>query len=180
MDVTLSSTDPGASIRLTTDGSDPTVSGNAPLPANLLRLDRSSTLRAYVFNGALASPVQSFTFSISDSDSDGLPDWWENLQPGAHAPNQDPDGNGLTAEQEYIAGLNPGDARGYQGTAQAGSQMGFQWPSVLGRRYQVQRSTDAKTWTSVGSQQWGTGNIMTHNEPLGAEPCFFRVQVTLP
>ncbi len=180
MDVTLSSTDPGASIRLTTDGSDPTVSGNAPLPANLLRLDRSSTLRAYVFNGALASPVQSFTFSISDSDSDGLPDWWENLQPGAHAPNQDPDGNGLTAEQEYIAGLNPGDARGYQGTAQAGSQMGFQWPSALGRRYQVQRSTDAKTWTSVGSQQWGTGNIMTHNEPLGAEPCFFRVQVTLP
>ena len=56
-------------------------------------------------------PSNGVTFAVGDTDSDGdgLPDWWEvqyfgNLGQGA---NGDPDGDGLTNLQEYQLGRNP-------------------------------------------------------------------------
>jgi IPT/TIG domain/Bacterial TSP3 repeat len=50
-----------------------------------------------------------FTVGPTDSDGDGLPDWWElqffgNLIQG---PNDDPDGDGITNIQEFYQGRNP-------------------------------------------------------------------------
>ena len=44
-----------------------------------------------------------------DTDSDGMPDWWEMKWFGtlAYGPNDDPDGDGLTNLQEYQYGTNP-------------------------------------------------------------------------
>lgn len=52
--------------------------------------------------------------NTTDSDGDGLPDWWENffgldpLDPeGDNGPYGDPDGDGLNNYAEYLAWLNP-------------------------------------------------------------------------
>lgn len=45
-----------------------------------------------------------------DSDSDGIPDWWEkeyNLNPFVNDANLDPDDDGITNLQEFIGGTNP-------------------------------------------------------------------------
>jgi outer membrane protein assembly factor BamB len=61
---------------------------------------------------AWAVPVMEIaTFTLSDSDSDGLPDWWE-LNNGLDSTDaadstSDSDSDGLTAVGEYAAGTNP-------------------------------------------------------------------------
>jgi hypothetical protein len=52
----------------------------------------------------------------TDTDGDGMPDWWENLYAPTLNPNNpndaniDSDGDGMTNLQEYIAGTNPTQA----------------------------------------------------------------------
>jgi len=47
------------------------------------------------------------TLTAPDQDADGLPDWWEQLEFGelSQSSAMDSDGDGLTNEEEYIAGL---------------------------------------------------------------------------
>jgi len=55
-----------------------------------------------------------FSFDpAKDSDSDGMPDWWElahNLDPYADDASSDPDNDGLTNLQEYQYGTDPYDS----------------------------------------------------------------------
>ncbi len=53
-----------------------------------------------------------FTILYIDTDSDGMPDWWENdhgLSPGSDDSGRDPDSDGLTNIEEYHAGTDPND-----------------------------------------------------------------------
>jgi len=50
-----------------------------------------------------------FNFDLTDSDTNGLYDWWE-MQYFGHLgndPNSSPDGNGYTLAQDYASGSNP-------------------------------------------------------------------------
>jgi hypothetical protein len=178
--VSFSSTDASASIRFTTNGSAAGPASQLVPAGGSLVLDRSLTLRAIAISGTAQSPEQSLFFSVADADSDGLPDWWENQHSGDLHPGVDSDGNGLTAAEEFAAGIAPGAAGGFQGQLQVSVDLNFQWQSVVGRMYQVEAADDAKTWQSVGGLQWGTGGTMTWMEVATAQPRFFRVRVTLP
>lgn len=51
------------------------------------------------------------------------------------------------------------------------------WGSVFGLTYQVQRSTDLRTWVDIGSRMMGTGESMRYADPLRETKGFLRVVV---
>ena len=93
-------------------------------------------------DGRLSSQPGVVTLSVqapSDSDGNGLPDEWE-AQCGVTDPSADPDQDGATNLQEYVAGTDPKDARSWLRMTQgAHGPSGFQvvWASVGGTRYRV-------------------------------------------
>ena len=72
-------------------------------------------------------------------------------------PNSDPDGDGMSNKQEYLAGTNPTNSSdkliitAFSKTGLAGN-VGITWSSVLSRRYYIQKTTDLAShiWTDSG------------------------------
>lgn len=64
--------------------------------------DTAQILRAATHRLDLEVPL-----SAPDSDGDGLPDWWEARHGGELQPGDDPDGDGRTNREEYLAGTDP-------------------------------------------------------------------------
>lgn len=183
VNVHLASSDPDAWIHYTTDGSTPTTSSSGFFGSGILRIDRSLTLKAIAFVSQGSSAMQSATFTLTDSDADGLPDWWETSSGGTitHAgPQDDPDGNGLTAMQEFICGIAPGDGAGFHASVTLGTSHTVTWFAALGRHYTVERSTRLTDWTPVSSPYLGTGTLMNFSTPPVPSPAFYRVRATLP
>jgi len=86
---------------------------------------------------------------LVDSDGDGMDDAFETKHFGGPTngiPERDSDGDGLSNEQERWAGTDPGDSNsvleltGIDLQTKAGVRL--QWPSVLGRVYGVDKSTN--------------------------------------
>jgi hypothetical protein len=54
------------------------------------------------------------------------------------------------------------------------------WPSVTGKTYQVQKSSNLVDWSILGAPVSGDGSTQSKNDPLGPSKSFFKVIETAP
>jgi hypothetical protein len=102
----------------------------------------SDSFRFAVSDGSLSSQPAAVTVHIQpspDANSNGLPDAWETRY-GVSDPAADPDKDGATNLQEYLAGTDPKNAQSWLRilpSAQTASGFRVTWSSVGGTRYRI-------------------------------------------
>jgi len=86
---------------------------------------------------------------------DGLPDSWMTTHfgnatptPGTSSTGDDPDNDGYTNLQEYLAGTDPNDMNSHPKITSF-SPTQIQWTGQRFDYYELQASTDLKTWNTV-------------------------------
>ncbi len=125
---------------------------------------------------------------LGDSDHDGMPDWWEiwrglsRFDPADAS--QDPDADGLTNLQEYLAGTDPNDADSalrITGIQLSGADVCGLFTTVVGKGYCLERTDGlaVPSWNPVVSNMVGTGAFYRVLDPGGASSSqrFYRVNV---
>jgi hypothetical protein len=128
----------------------------------------------------------------ADSDSNGLADAWERLNFGHLGvdPNADPDGDGMSNKQEYLAGTNPNDANSDLeitsiSASTSGSTATITWESVLARSYYIQKRLDLSpsfSWTDSGLGLIPSDGASTTRMVVDSTAPFrfYRVEVVRP
>ena len=127
-----------------------------------------------------AAPTPCAGLSGADTDSDGLPDYWESLF-GATDGRSDDDGDAATNADEVAAGTDPRDAasvfRLRAATAAAG-EVAFEFVAMPGRAYRIESSTDLGGWGTERTVAAGEGmRLERFAVPTGAARRFYRVVV---
>jgi len=96
----------------------------------------------------------------TDSNGNGLPDAWERIYFGALGvnPNADPDGDGMSNKEEYLAGTNPTNSADKLkitsfASSSGGTNVTLAWSSVISRYYLIQKTTNlaSQVWTDSGA-----------------------------
>ena len=138
--------------------------------------------------------VQTDSFSPGQLDSNGLPIAWEMTyfaRTGVD-PDADPDHDGMSNLQEYLAGTNPNDPNDYLHiisvavTFTAGNEINaLVWASHPTRQYRIQQCTDllSGTWLDVGSvisPDSGTETARTIPFAAPSTQRFLRIQALRP
>lgn len=124
---------------------------------------------------------------IIDTDADGLPDWWEIERLGtlATTPNADPDGDGFTNLQEYLAGTDPANPASRFAiaatTVDPNGIFALSFPGFPGISYQAEYTDNLSTglWLPLGAEIEGTGATLTIADPSPAKPPkrFYRLKI---
>lgn len=95
----------------------------------------------------------------------------------------DPDGDGLTNYQEYLAGTDPttpqSTFRVKSFVPVSGGGYTFTWDSIVGRTYTIERTADLQSWAVIGTSQAGTGAPLAFTDfPTGgARKLHYRIKV---
>ncbi|HUA68706.1 MAG TPA: S8 family serine peptidase [Candidatus Saccharimonadales bacterium] len=123
---------------------------------------------------------------IVDTDGNGLPDWWE-LEYFGHLtgtdPNADPDHDGMDNLAEWIAGTNPTNAASCLRVSVMSTNsngVNVSWPSVAGKTYWLERSTNLLTgFNTISTNIAATAptNTQTDTAILPDNTRFYRVGV---
>lgn len=119
--------------------------------------------------------------SAPDTDGDGLPDGWERDQFGTLLQNGlgDPDGDGWSNADEFVARTGPTDAAS-QLRVQASGGIVLEWVGHAGATYMVERREelgDTGAWTATGEELSGHSGTMRALLDGAARGGFFRVSV---
>ena len=104
-----------------------------------------------------SAPVTVTTYS-ADTNNDGLPDDWQTenwgkLWPAAGA---DSDGDGASNAAEFLAGTDPTSADSVLSMSISPREQGLYlvWNTLPGNFYQLQVTSDFKTWQNVGTPRF--------------------------
>ncbi len=126
-------------------------------------------------------------FDNSDTDGDGMADGFEvahNLNPLSPGDaGLDPDGDGQSNRQEFLAGTSPNSAtsvfRITQSVLDGDRRVSLTWTATAGRRYQIQHkaSLAATDWTALGTVTASSALGTYLTAPSVAPAGFYRVTV---
>jgi hypothetical protein len=121
--------------------------------------------------------------------NDGIPDSWRLLWFGTvsnaiSAADADPDGDGASNWQEYVAGTDPLDSTSIfqilPGSSVAQSSFTLQWSSVVNKNYTVQSSPSLSpgNWTTLAGSIPGNGQpVQWQDTNATGQAQFYRVLV---
>lgn len=130
-----------------------------------------------VFNGV---------YSMIDTNNNGMADTWETRHFGSASAGRtraaDTDHDGFTDYAEFMAGTNPNSTNSnlrLTPTFLSDGSLRLEWPTVTGRIYSVEGSTDAVTWRPVSTwmQSSGSPTVFTVPPYSAGAPYLFRLQV---
>lgn len=135
------------------------------------------------------SPTPGKGNCLNDADGDGLPDDWElanGLNPWSAVGNDgasgDPDSDGFTNLQEYLAGTNPRDPRSclkIESFFQVSGGVALRFTGVAGRGYTVQCRTNlaAGFWQKLADVDPPsvTGTIQVNDAAAGVTIRYYRL-----
>jgi len=164
----------------------PNVTANSAYRVHFTHFSASPNGLA-VFHATVQDGLITVGNRTGSSWGDGIPDAWRLVYFGTvsnmlSAANADPDGDGASNWQEYIAGTNPLDGTSVFKFLPAapvnGSSFTLQWPSVVNKNYTLQSSSSPGTgWTTVGNLI-GNGQTMQWTDTNAAASArFYRAQV---
>jgi hypothetical protein len=127
------------------------------------------------------------TGNAYDSNNDGLPDSWQlqyfsSISDPQSAPGADPDGDGFSNLQEYIAGTNPTDSTSYlkiDSASVVGSNTAIHFNAVPGKTYTVLYRTNLilGAWVKLSDvpAQGTTGPIIVNDSGPTSKSRFYRL-----
>jgi len=125
-----------------------------------------------------------------DANGNGLPDWWEGRYFSGQAsvdPLADPDGDGMSNRQEYLADTDPTDARSKVQFTEIQALPGgtrISWSAGSEARQYLQRATSLAAnaqWVDVWTNTPPTGtNGLFLDSSSANQPRFYRLRVERP
>ncbi len=180
---------PGWTFSLSSDGSDSfngailDYEGGVYVQSGSDWYSMSSSSKSAFYVSRISSSYAWITNNVADFDADvdGLPDWWESST-GETEATADPDGDGFTNYEEWIADTAPTDGSSFLRVTDYSGATNLVFSSSTNRKYQVEYSTNllSGTWIEYGDLIDGAGTQTVQSVSATESNRFYRVRAQLP